>query len=405
MASKEDLVAQLSGLTGCTAEQATAFLSDANWDIQEAASRFLESAENDGGAGSHQDSGPFQSGGPFAGSGPMQQGQAASASSGGKKKATANNSRVKTFSEMMSGQPSDSDNSESEDDHEKLYAGGEKSGIMMQGGPKTKREPDDMVKAILEKAARAGPMPEASGPAAPKHFGGSGYRLGSEDEPATAGPSVPAVQAEPSRSNEPIERRLNFWRNGFTIDDGELRSYDAPESQEFLKAINSGRAPTTLLNVAYDQPVEVKVSRNLDQDYVPPARKPAATFSGSGRRLGGIEAEQGSSSSSATIPGAFPSQPAAATTPAAAPAPINVDESQPSTSIQVRLADGSRLVVKVNHTHTVGDVRRYINGARPDVTSRRYVLQLSYPVKELADDSATVKDAGLVNAAIVQRYV
>ncbi|KAJ3156583.1 hypothetical protein HDU89_004365 [Geranomyces variabilis] len=405
MSSKEDLVAQLSGLTGCTADEATAFLSDSGWDIQEAASRFLESAEGNEGAGSsQQESGPFQSAGPFVGRGPMQQGQSASGS--GSKKTPANNSRVKTFQEMMSGQPSDSDASDSEDDHEKLYAGGEKSGIMMQGGPKTKKEPDDMVKAILEKAARAGPLPEAARPAAPRHFGGSGYRLGSEDEPAAAGPSVPAVQAEVRAPTEPIERRLNFWRNGFTIDDGELRSYDAPESQEFLKAINSGRAPTTLLNVAYDQPVEVKVSRNLDQDYVPPARKPAAAFAGSGQRLGGIAAEQSSSSSSATIPGAFPSsQSAAPTAPAAVAAPINVDESQPNTSIQVRLADGSRLVIKVNHSHTVGDIRRYINGSRPDVAARRYVLQLSYPVKELADDSVTVKDAGLVNAAIVQRYI
>ena len=37
-----------------------------------------------------------------------------------------------------------------------------------------------------------------------------------------------------------------------------------------------------------------------------------------------------------------------------------VDAAKPSTSIQVRLHDGGRLVVKLNHEHTVGDLRAHI---------------------------------------------
>ncbi|TPX61857.1 hypothetical protein PhCBS80983_g00886 [Powellomyces hirtus] len=410
MADKEDLISQLAGITGCTADQARFFLEANKWDIQEATSSFYEAAESGGTAAaggessSQAEAGPFQASGPFAGTGSFQQSSGSSGNSSKARKAPTNSSRVKTFSEMISGDPSDSDGTHSDDDEQTFYTGGEKSGLLMQDRPKN---PDDLVKNILEKAARAGPPPEESRPSAgPSHFGGAGYRLGSEEEPVD-GPSVPVVQAQVNRPQETIERRLIFWRNGFTIDDGELRSYEAPESQEFLRAINSGRAPTTLLNVAYDQPVEVKVTRNLEQDYTPPARKAAPAFSGSGQRLGSISVEE----SNLSIPGAFPGQAGGASasgSTAAAPAsaaPIPVDASQPSTSIQVRLADGSRLVVKVNHTHTVGDVRRYINGSRPDITARKYVLQLSYPVKELADDNATVKDAGLINAVIVQRYV
>ena len=40
---------------------------------------------------------------------------------------------------------------------------------------------------------------------------------------------------------------------------------------------------------------------------------------------------------------------------------IPVDSSQPITQIQIRLADGSRLVGKFNHTHTVGDIKRFIH--------------------------------------------
>lgn len=45
---------------------------------------------------------------------------------------------------------------------------------------------------------------------------------------------------------------------------------------------------------------------------------------------------------------------------AAARSAIVVDASAPTTSVQIRLADGSRLVAALNHSHTVGDLRRYI---------------------------------------------
>lgn len=39
---------------------------------------------------------------------------------------------------------------------------------------------------------------------------------------------------------------------------------------------------------------------------------------------------------------------------------LNVNASQPTTMIQVRLADGSRLSARFNHSHTVSDIRSYI---------------------------------------------
>lgn len=41
---------------------------------------------------------------------------------------------------------------------------------------------------------------------------------------------------------------------------------------------------------------------------------------------------------------------------------------------------------------------------RTNPTSRSYVLQTTFPVKELKDDNQTVKEAGLLNSVIVQRY-
>lgn len=39
---------------------------------------------------------------------------------------------------------------------------------------------------------------------------------------------------------------------------------------------------------------------------------------------------------------------------------VSVDSSRPVTTVQIRLADGSRLVGQFNHSHTIADIRRFI---------------------------------------------
>ncbi|KAJ3057092.1 hypothetical protein HK097_000556 [Rhizophlyctis rosea] len=403
MASQnEKSLEDFQALTGCSQDQAHFWLDANNWDLQNASAGYFQSLDDAtaapsvaGGANSEPAaSGPFSGAGPFAGGGPYQgssSSQSKSKKSGG---TSSSSSQIKSLRDLHSGEEDES--SDEDDGHQNFFAGGEKSGVMMQGGPKKPNGPQDLIKDIIQKAANAGPAPDDFQKSnKPKFFGGSGYRLGSEDEPE-AGPSAPAVQPTPGPpTTEPVERHLTFWRNGFSIEDGPLRPYDAPESQEFLRAINSGRAPTALLNVAYDQPVEVKVAHKLQEDYTPPPKKPAAPFSGSGQRLGAV------------TPDSAPASQAPATAPAPTNAPtgaFSVDESQPTTSIQIRLADGTRLVAKFNHTHTVADLRRFINASRSGEAARNYVLQTTFPVKVLTDDAASIKDAGLLNAVVAQRY-
>lgn len=40
---------------------------------------------------------------------------------------------------------------------------------------------------------------------------------------------------------------LTFWRNGFSIDDGELRSFDDPEQARILAELRAGCVPCFLL--------------------------------------------------------------------------------------------------------------------------------------------------------------
>ncbi|KAI9320134.1 SEP domain-containing protein [Dichotomocladium elegans] len=260
---------------------------------------------------------------------------------------------------------------------------------------------NDIVNQILKKAAERGSAPEELSPTSkkPEFFKGTGYKLGSEEEPSeTVG--TESVEEEDT-DLQPVTRYLTFWRNGFSVDDGPLYRYDDPANQTMLTAINSGRAPLSLLNVRHGQPVDVRVARRQDEDYVAPPKAPPKPFEGAGHRLGSpLVASEGSSR--ASTPGAFPSASAAVSSPSTPAQTLTVDESQPMTQIQIRLGDGTRLVTKLNHTHTVGDIRRYIDANRP--TNVPYILQTTFPVKELKDDRATLKEAGLMNTVIVQRY-
>ncbi|KAJ7857444.1 ubiquitin-related domain-containing protein [Mycena olivaceomarginata] len=149
----------------------------------------------------------------------------------------------------------------------------------------------------------------------------------------------------------------------------------------------------------YDDPanadrVDVQVSKRTEDDYVPPPAKP---FSGTGNRLGAP-----TSAPSASVARAAPA-PAPASSAGITPR-FEVDTTQPTTSIQVRLADGTRLIARMNLTHTVGDLRGFIDAARP--AGRAYTIGTTFPTRVLdpAEDARTVKEAGLGGVVVVQSW-
>ena len=76
----------------------------------------------------------------------------------------------------------------------------------------------------------------------------------------------------------------------------------------------------------------------------------------------------------------------------------------------------------MNLTHTVGDIRNFINAyvscllngrtqmltfitsSRPENLRRPYTIATTFPNKTLDDDSATIQGAGLANSVVVQRW-
>ncbi|KAJ3369361.1 hypothetical protein GGF31_005265 [Allomyces arbusculus] len=398
-AQNDELVAQFVAVTGANDTQARFFLDAANWQLDAAVTAFFDNP-----TGAPSAAGPSSS----------------SAASGIQpaSEVVSRTARVATLGSMASGASKD-------DQGNTYFAGGERSGVAIQGPADKKPETSsDLVRDILQLAQNRGPRPprddddddddvmdedsdsEDEGAARkPTYFSGAGHRLGSEETPS----EVVAPQAAQDHPAMPkklgkVKRTLTFWRNGFSIEDGPLHPYDDPHSKLILEALKSGRAPLHVLNVLPGQPVDLQVAHKSDEDFKPPPAKP---FSGQGNRLGSVIPGDFASSSSEPLPPTASSSSSRSVPPPTATGPLTaefeVDPMQPTTSVQVRLADGTRLVGKFNHAHTVGDLRQFVRRARPQ--QRAFSLNTTFPMKELTEDTVTLAEAGLLNAVVVQKYV
>lgn len=122
--------------------------------------------------------------------------------------------------------------------------------------------------------------------------------------------------------------------------------------------------------------------------------------------FGGVGRTLGSSSSTSEAGGEPIQTTVAGTTPSTGSLPsmgLVVDESQPVTSIQLRLADGTRMVSRFNYHHTIGDVRGFIDASRPG-GARSYQLQtMGFPPTKLTDLDQTIEQAGIANSVVIQK--
>lgn len=281
---------------------------------------------------------------------------------------------IMTFNDLRAGNNDNDEHDGRADDPLNFYTGGHGSGLNVENPEHLRhRSNQPLVNEILNKAASSShqappPSRESHKPPASTAFSGRGFSLGGGqvggEEPHRPNSSsffgtffgnTSAPEPEHGENDdEPVVRHLTFWQDGFSIEDGPLMRYDDPTNQETLRAINAGRAPLSVLNVRFGQPVELVVARRTNEKYVPPPPPPMKPFEGQGNRLGAPSA----GIAAAPEPAAAPLTPSPASATADMP---HVDESLPQTQIQVRLRDGQHLVVKLNHSHTVADLRRHIN--------------------------------------------
>jgi len=270
------------------------------------------------------------------------------------------------FSDLASEEDDDEDNV-------KWYTGGEKSGLQVQAPKKNK---DQIIDNVMDSAKALGAQLPSEYQPESTTFSGSGYRLGNQ----------PNAKSQPiaSSTKKEIRKSLFMWEDGFSIDDGPLRQFNDPANKAFIDCVMQGKIPPELQSGQNEITVDLLDKRG--EQYKKPQPKP---FSGSGQTLG-------RSSSSVPVPLDTNKNQATNT-----PYTIKIDESQPTTSIQIRLHDGSRLVAKFNLTHKISDIRAYINSTKP--TSSGYDLMTSFPQKILTDESQTLGGAGLNNAVVIQK--
>lgn len=423
---QSEAIREFCGVTGATPEQAAFFLESSAWDLDGAMSAYYDSGGADSVPGpgnprpeataqgvvhgsedddddylpdDSEDVYPPQPAVGGAGA-PPGRGSSAGPSSGGGGRGQPRgnpNSKIRSLRDLSQ----DDEEDDGEDGPNEYYTGGEKSGMMVQDPNRPGRKPS--ADAIFDRARQLGaregtaedlgPPAGASGGGA---FAGVGRTLGAVGGPAATPP--PPAASGPAGGGDgaarPGRQTITFWRNGFTIGDGPLRGFNDPANMPFLQSIMRQEMPRELAGADG----EVNLVKR-DADYEAPPEPRYRAFTGQGRTLG----------SSDPVVQPPPASPSLAPEPSAAPAPappagFAVDDSQPFTSVQIKLADGTRMVARFNHTHTIADVRRFIEASRPGLAGRPFTLQtVGFPPKQLSDAGETVEQAGLLNAVIIQR--
>ncbi|KAM9218717.1 NSFL1 cofactor p47 isoform 2-T2 [Leptosomus discolor] len=381
MADREEALREFVAVTGVEEERARFFLESAGWDLQIALASFYE----DGG---DEDILTLPQPTPSS----ISRGTAAS------------DHRVTSFRDLVHAQEDDDE----EEEGQRFYAGGsERSGQQIVGPPR-KKSPNELVEDLFKGAKEHGAVAvdrtaksggETSKPKVRSEdlffcpsllqpFAGGGYRLGATPEEESAYVAGERRQ----NSAQDVHVVLKLWKSGFSLDSGELRSYQDPSNAQFLDDIRRGEVPAELRRLARGGQVNLDMEDHRDEEYVKP-KSVFKAFTGEGQKLGSTVPQVMGTSSPAQQ----------AENEAKASSAISIDESEPITNIQIRLADGGRLVQKFNHNHRIRDIRLFIVDARPAMAATSFVLMTTFPNKELTDENQTLKEANLLNAVIVQR--
>ena len=220
-------------------------------------------------------------------------------------------------------------------------------------------------------AQTVGEYNDAQGPPPSSSFTGAGHTL--------AGESVQGATAP----KPPEEHTITFYQNGFTVDDGPLRSPDDPANAAFLAAVNRGQMPAELMGEdGANQEGDVHIIDKSGEPYKPPpvTLKP---FGGEGRSM----REEAASVESPRRPPRGGGGRADGRRRAA-------DDDAPGPPR--RRLEGARQGEPVAH---VLQLRQHIATLSPP--GMAFSLR-GFPPKPLADESLTLKDANLLNETIVQ---
>ncbi|NXJ05835.1 UBX2A protein, partial [Odontophorus gujanensis] len=203
---------------------------------------------------------------------------------------------------------------------------------------------------------------------------------------------IGAMCVSPATVKNQVDVVIKLWKNGFTVNDGELRSYTDVGNQQFLDSVKKGELPFELQKLFEKEEIDVKVEDKKDELYL--SKKPIFhPFSGHGYRLG--------SATPRIISKVREDHQGAADKRHLPVVPLN--DLEPITNIQIWLADGERIIQKFNISHRISHVRDFITKYQGSEGGVPFMLTTSLPFQELQDETLTLQEAKLQNAVVVQR--
>ncbi|KAH9421214.1 NSFL1 cofactor p47 [Dermatophagoides pteronyssinus] len=397
-AEQEKICESFIKLTGVDQQQAKFFLESANYNFELAVQQFYENSEDIIQPQQRLDTSTSEQEIETIDITPDMSDDDSNSNKPVQKPNTSRDSNIATLSSIRD---------DSDPGGQAFYAGGsEHSGQQVLGPQKSNRDPDNIVSEMFKQAREHAISEEelnASKKPGKSIFSGIGATLGSATEISRkifGGSSTSRQSAAHSDDSDDSNRdtTLKLWRDGFSIDDGPLRSYQDPSNAEFLASIRSGQIPRELSRGGRSE-VHLKMEDHRTEEYQPPPKKPAKPFTGEGQRLGTPASEIISQASQFATSDPVSREQALES----ANAYLRFDSSQPHTRVQIRLADGSRLVPQINTDRLISELRQYICLARPEYGASQFVLMTTFPNKVIEDESITIKDGGLSNSSIVQR--
>ncbi|KAJ5066218.1 hypothetical protein M0811_03551 [Anaeramoeba ignava] len=192
---------------------------------------------------------------------------------------------------------------------------------------------------------------------------------------------------------EIVTKTLTMWKNGFQIEDGDLRDYNTPENKKLFELLHKGQVPHQFFpdgNMKANVDVQLVDKKSEDYKQPPPQLKP---FTGVGARLG-FE-----STTKQYQPEKKPSyQPS---NPQVQSKPLDLTQSDNQTNLQIRLHDGTRLVSKFDPNSSILEVINFIKMSRLDLKNSNITLMTNFPKKILTNENATLKEEGLLNSVVI----
>lgn len=194
------------------------------------------------------------------------------------------------------------------------------------------------------------------------------------------------LESRASRQSKHAEgaKKLTMYKNGIVIDDGPFRPLDDTRTKEIMNELAAGRVPIEMqVSDSGSDDVEVVLIDKKTELYTPPFESDDWNNGATGCTLG--------TSGQVVDKVGYRL--------------VDIDDqevvldSSPSTTIQLKLANGKKIKIKLNHKHTIMDILRLMK--RETSLDATFTISAGFPPVLLDDPSASLQEANVIGASIV----